>query len=243
MMLLKHETWENALVLSSERVSVIAIEDVSSLWEMCQELQAQIAGNEGRFLLFDDTHKQRSIAKEMFVEMNLTNIVINDKKLINSLQKRCAAEFYGHAHQELFAEITGILYQVCSEIANNAGLGCRTELNPEIDPSAVFKLFETKFVEDQKTLLEKLVDQISLHVEFFNTSIFVYLFPSKFLKPEELAKLYSHCALCGCALVFIEDTVTAYESSNLEYQAIIIDKDGCELTKNIDKGLAEIKIP
>ena len=239
----KHKSWENFLELRKDIINVVAIENVSELWRTCQELQNQSDGGEGGFHLFDDFFKEYNIIKEMLIELNMTNIVINNKRLINALLKKCTAEIVGYKYQEIFLELTNQFHELCKNISEDIGLGCRTELNPEIDPQVIFKLFDIKFSEDQTGLLERLIDKINLSIDFLNISIFIYLFPSKFLNLDEIRQLHEHCSANACSLIFIEDCTSPLKLSNLPYQAIVIDEDGFELIENINEEFDTLQIP
>jgi len=240
---LKRNEWENVLKLCPEVVSIIAVENAGLLWSYCNDLRAQSEGGVGEFQLFDNTFKESYIARDLVVEMDITNIVLNNKRLVNAFVKKCSMELVRHKFQQRFSDVTALIYQLCKDIADEVGFGYGTVLNPEIDLQGMLKLVDVKFTENHTTLLEKLVEYINICTEFLDVRIFVFLFPSKFLTIEDVSKLQSHCAMQEVSLVFIEDSIKVYESSSLNSQAIIIDQDGYELTKNFDPEFDEIRLP
>ena len=231
MFIFKHASWENSFRLDDQKISVLAVEHPATLWKYCTELLAQADGEIGEFCILKNFAEQPFV-KLCNVETHVSGLSLNTKKLQTALVKKCVEFSVSPEFEQNLRKISLSLYQFCKSVCQDVGYSI--ELNEDIDTAGLFKLFSLSLKETFGTLLEKLIEYVNVNTEFLKTKIFIFLFLTKFLSEEDLAKFLEHCRYQGISLILIEESFPKFlESSIISYQALIIDWDGCEIPKKL----------
>ncbi|MCL2062403.1 MAG: type II-A CRISPR-associated protein Csn2 [Firmicutes bacterium] len=231
MLLFKHASWEKHFQLDGQKISVLAVENPSTLWKYCTELIGQSNGEAGDFSILKN-YSEQVFDKLCSVETNIPGLTLNSKKLQTALIKKCSELSVTPEFEEQLRKVSLSLYEFCKTVCQDVGYSI--ELHESIDTAGLFKLFSLSLKETFGSLLEKLIEYVQVNAEFLKTKIFIFLFLSKFLSREEIKKFFEHCRFQGISLILIEESFPQlFNTQEIPNQGLIIDYDGFEITKNL----------
>lgn len=230
MLTFKHNSLEECIVLSPDKLSFLVVENKHKLWECLNELSMSAEGEPTDFILFNEKFESVAISKSCVFETNLATLTINSKKLTTALYKKCGVLAVEPENEYQFRKKINELYNLCKEISLDVGYD--VVLREDFEPANVFKLFALEIKEEYRSILEKLIAYVNVNIELLKTKVFIFLFLTKFLNSAELKVFLKHCEMQGVAILLIEDCVSNDEYlENIDYQMLVIDEDLCEIWK------------
>lgn len=223
-MKLVHPNIKKQLIFNENRFINIIIENQDYLIELIQELIIQCSGGEGRFVLSEDLNII-DISKNMFIITDLFNIDINQKKIINKLYNILKEQAYSSDYYVETNSLLSNLYAYSEKIISD--INYPIKYNNDIDISSLFKILEIKIDTEYTTLLERVLDYVSVLHEICKINIFIFTNLKSFLKEEDIIKLYKELSYKKIYCILIEnvqrDKIEEFEN------VLIIDKDLCEI--------------
>lgn len=223
-MKLVHPCLTRPLVFKENKIVTFVVENQSLLGELIFELIEQIQGEEGRFVLSSgcdilDIHKNIDMVMDIF------SLELNQRKLLNKLyhelkEKALQSDYYIDT-VNLMGDITTYLDKLFESISYP--LSHSSEMNI-LD---VFKLAGVKLEITHESLLEKIIDYITVIQEFFGIDFFVFVNLKSYLLEEELEKLHEFLCYEKFQLLLLE---SVDREKRWDWEEVrIIDKDLCEI--------------
>lgn len=220
-MKLAHYDFENVFEISPNNINVLVVESEEIFFQYCSELFSQMAGEPGNFCLYEKEEFLRLDKVGTFV-WDYFSLQINDKKLISKLYtslQQVAETHYLREYQQictLFAEFFAKL---------NAESECPISYDTESGLTALFKAFDVK-IEQENTLLEKLLLYVRLQTTFLKTKCFFFVNLKTVLPEQALMSFYHEMQLNDICIFLLENT----QKPKLPSETItVIDRDLCEI--------------
>ena len=186
----------------------------------------QLQGNEGDFIL-SDADKILPIAKSMDLILDLFEIDVNQKKLLNRLYAEMKevsfSEKYYMETQEMLSNLKKYFYDMEQEVSYNI------HVDDEIDIVQVMKSVGISIETDSISLLENICEYVKISTRLLNIKVFILCNAQSFLTGDELKELVTMASYEECYLLLLENHE---DSSQVISKRYIIDKDGCEIFDN-----------
>lgn len=222
-MKLVHPNWEHSFNFDIHRTHCLIIENPITLREYITELQTQIAGEEGLFVL-SNKNKDLKIPDNMSLLPDLLFFDISDRKLTTRIQSLLKTFSVSSDMYIKTAELISALIRYADSVVDNFDYPISYK---EPDSAALIKFlgFDAKYEYD--TQIEKLIEYFDLYHDICGVSIFVLLNPSSFFSNDEIKIMLEHCIHLDHMIISIENRETY--SSKLYERKIIIDEDNCEI--------------
>ncbi len=209
-------------VFNLDDINVLVVEDPKTFTKYCKEVISSIEEDGGDFCLFEN-EKLLKMGKRCVIFSDLLCFEMESKKITNKLLvdlKNLAETEYATQWYKLKAEI----YQFLSNL-NSSSL-YPLEYDEENDISALLKVFNVRLLEEENSLLEKLVSYIKVSTRYLGITEYFFVNLKCFLSAEEVLLLYKEAALESAGVFLLENTLR----DKLEGEKIlIIDKDLCEI--------------
>lgn len=218
---LSHYDFENVFLISHDIINVLVIEPQDKFFEYCDELNKQINGDSGNFVL-SDGDSILNLSKTAFFVYDYFNFNINDKKILNKLYQSLSLlsdnKFYNEYHR-LCADFVNLFQKM------NTESDCSLEYEGEQVFTDILKTFGVKLSEDGD-FLERLCEFIRVCSVFLNIKLFFFVNLKNVLTEKQLFLFYKEMALNGICVFLLENS----EKPKLKDEKItIIDNDLCEI--------------
>ncbi len=222
-MKLVHSDLENQIIINPKKTCQWVIESPIYFSKYLQELNSQINGKEGNFVL-SDNQKEYDISKYVEIVINPFDIDINSKKILNRLYMELSQLAYQENSYLLTQEILAKLQTYFLELEQESDyiLG----IDENIDISGVWKALGVKFENYAENLLENISQYIKIMAELMKKKLIVFVNLGSYLRKEELEQLIELAMYNEIALLFIENIEKDFPKEVSRY---IIDNDRCEI--------------
>ena len=195
--------------------AVLVIENENFLYKLLLELKKQIDSGDGRFV-FSEEFEIVSAGRNVFLITDLLDIELNKKKILSKIYFDLAKRATGEENYEKTARVLSALEDYISDL---------TELEYSLpSPDSLLKMFNVKVEDEERSLVERLIDYISLLKETFNIRYFVIFGLHSFLSKEDLIAFYNFTFLKKYAILSVEHV--APDLLECE-KAFIVDSDLC----------------
>ncbi len=223
-MKLAHPFLASPIVFEENKINVLVVENQRALSEIINELLEQANGADGRFILSSEL-KQLDFVKEAEIIIDLFTLDFNHRKIINKLYSQLKTTAIGN---EYYLDSTCLL----GEIAHYLEKILQTTqyplvYSPEIDITSVFKIAEVKLETVYDTLVEKVLDYVTVMQEFCSISCFIFVNLKCYMSDEELEQLYQFASYNKLNILLLENTMR--EKRYEQEKIYIIDTDLCEI--------------
>lgn len=161
--------------------------------------------------------------------INPLSITVNERKLLNKLGEILKREILS---SELLIEGN----QIISDLENYVlhviqSMDWDLVYSDKIDIQNLLKIAEIRFDDTQETLVEKILDYMSVSSELLDIKCFVFVHLLSYLTEYEIEKFYEYVQYRKLCVLLLEsrvpDTVKKFS------ETIIIDKDSCEIMLNV----------
>lgn len=213
-MILSHIEFEEPFKIETGVVNVLVIEKPSLMYKYVSELNGQLNGEEGNFILDN--------VKDFYMLTNYFASFINDKKVLNKLYQKLSELVTGDFVQE-YAEIQSKICILFDKL--NAESYVPLTYMAEALPTELFKSYCVKVEEDTK-LLDRLISFVTIAATLLKIKCLFFVNLKSFLDGEELVKLYKAAELEEVALFLFENKCEEVLKGE---KVRIIDKDLCEI--------------
>ena len=223
-MKLINEDINNSIIFEENKTNILVIENKKFYVEYIETLLSQIDGNFGKFSLFSE-NKELKISEKIEVIMNIFDLEINNKKIINKIYAELEKL---SMDSEILIETKNIENELLKYMYHlSEKYDYQLEIEHEIDLKDLFKLFSVKLSSDFSNKLEEIVEYIELVSKILKKEIFILINFYTFLTKEEIVELYKECFYKKIKLLFIENKKP--DIINSEEKLFIIDNDLCEI--------------
>lgn len=223
--MLVHNQMEYKIVFDSNQVNTIIIESPSFMASFVRQLNDQIQGQDGDFVLSKHLLEELDISKNVELIINpIIDSSYNKKfatKLLNSLKMISTSE---DLYQKT-VEIQTTLLQYASLIAHESD--DTLLFNDKIDLSSLLKLFSFSLDFEDSSIIENIISYMKALNTYTEVSIFAFVNIKSFLTHEELIYLNETALGMKSHLLLIENHQQK-PFINKE-KCCIIDVDLCEI--------------
>ena len=210
------------IVFEEEKINVLVIENPIELRNSVTELQLQIDGEDGQFVLSDCNQILPFATKAVFITDPL-NLQVNSRKVSGKIDQ--LAYFVSNDH---FDEVQDILFRLnalAAEICT--GIEYEVTYSPLESGESLMKIMDFHIDEEGLSLPEKILEYMKVSRALLNKEVFLFLNLKAFLSKEELTLLYRSMQYEKLHVLLIEDVqrrgIPEYEKTT------IVDEDLCIL--------------
>lgn len=223
-MKLVHPLLDKQIIFVENNINVFVIENRKFMAEFIQEINNQINGFEGRFVL-SDSGKELKIDKNIELIIDYFNIDFNNKKIITKLYKimqeiAMDEEFYLET-----IEIKNRILKYLYDIEGKIEFDIFNE--EEFDIISIFKATNVKFEIAELGFTEKFVEYIKMLSNLGEIKIFVLVNLKSFVSDEDLKEIYKYINYNKLNVLLIE-SIEANKFFDVE-RIHVIDNDLCEI--------------
>lgn len=208
------------LELEENKVLVITIENTMMYIKFISDLSAQSKGEPGLVCLSKDD-KAISISRSAEVIFNPFSIDINNKKVITKLYQELRNISDG-TFQEQQYKINADIIEYLDILTNHCTYYLNYDL--QIEPEALFKLYNVKLVDHTDSFLEQLIHYLRVMNQLGGIHNFFFINLKDYLEENELEVLYEFARYEKIDLILLETRKTTHQKYEKHW---ILDKDRC----------------
>ncbi len=215
--------WERQILLDSQRITEWIVESPVLFSQIVQQLQQQINGGSGKFVL-SDSEKELNISKCAEMIVNPFAIDFNDKKI----QKKLYAELLEISkREELYLTTQGIFNSLNNYFLQLESIsGYELETDMEVDMLALFKAMGIQVQSYAADFYETLVQYIKVMADLMQKKLIIFVNIRSYLNDFQIEQVSEIAVYNEIAILFVENIQRDFSKQRRCY---IIDKDGCEI--------------
>lgn len=221
-MKLVYPTLQTPIVLSTDYISSVVIEEPGYFYEIVRDIKGQWEGMEGKAVL-SRNNEPVDISKNLELVIDCINFEINQKtlltKVLSVLERTGRSEDYIEKSQQLLAEIERYVYDISFDF--DIELQC-----DKISIAQILKAAGIRIVSEYDKLTEVLYSYMQLVREFDVDKVFAFVNLRSFVKTEELQDFADTVLAHGYRVLLLDNQV--YPSLSMEHR-LIVDADLCEI--------------
>lgn len=225
-MKLVHPDWNHQIILDDGASSMISFENPEIFRKYFLELQSQIQGEDGKFVLSQDS-EELSFSSNILLIPSVLSIDMGDKRVQNRLQSTLKAAVIS---DDLFIrtqEILSLIERYAEEVSEQFPYSIRYN---EPDSTALLKLIGFEAEYEYANELDKILEYMNLMHSFCNISAFVLVGMSMYFTSAEIQMLVDDCRSLKHSILFLEGILPEGFLGEISVsQKLIIDSDGCEI--------------
>lgn len=221
-MRLVYPEYEICIELGENIINVICIEHPKIFRKFIYYLWEQYKGTEGPILL-SSNNTVLNIEKNVEIIANPFEININQKKIINNL--------YNELRTITMTQFADIVQQInildvsyFDQLINE--LPYHLSYNVELKIIDLFKMYDLRLEYSSDSLLEKLIDYITLSSQICKSQLFIFINLKSYFNDEEIKYIYEVSIYNKLYFLLIENV---YKEPLQNEQILIIDKDMCKI--------------
>ena len=207
--------------LKEDKIQTIIIESQHMFYSIISDIQAQLEGNSGDFVL-SENYIPLDMQKSAELISQFIPFTVNQKELINKLynliKRKAVNENMYLETREIILKISDYLYKLTEDEEYELTISV-----PE-DISGILKAFNFRFDDAELTLSEKLLEYMISSNELKAKKLFITVNLRSFLTNSQTEKLFESVLLKKLKLLCIE---SAEHERIKNERVIIIDKDMC----------------
>lgn len=222
-MIITHPDLNYKIEINSQYVSEWIIEAPELFSLYLSELESQIDGAEGKFVL-SENEKILNVSKCATIIFNPIGLSTNDKRVISKIYGELQEIAVGENCYIKTKEIVSLLQQYLLELEYNFDLNL--SINEDIDLQGLFKLFGIKVAEENSSLFEQLLQYIKIQNLILGKSLIILVNARSYFTEKQLSELFLYTIYNEIRLLLIESFQRDFTNSTKKY---IIDKDQCEI--------------
>lgn len=201
--LLAHMHIETPIVLSSDYIFDLIIENPKEFYSMVNDLILGFSGEESRFV-FSEAGKVFSPNAKGELIHNIFDFAIENKKALTSLYKFIEERYNERgssvSQSNLMVSLSNLFSELFSEIS----------VPIDYDEPTVTSLLKACAVRPRNefdSLSEKLICLINLAISLKNIKFFVFVDVKSILDDEAVTSLFEHCRREKVAIMFVESVL------------------------------------
>lgn len=221
-MRLNHYEFESPIEFDENTINVVVVENQSFLTKIIYQLIEQIDGKEGDFNLYCE--KEMKIKDSVFFILDPFRINMNERAILARLYEDLQKDAMGEDIYQKTNDIQNAISEYIHILANRQ----QHQLTNNEMPSVVdiIKIMNVRFDESTDSLLDVIVDYISLLFNYCKIKLVIFLNLKSYLTNSELELLYKHVHYHKHFILLIEST----ERTSLPCESVkMIDLDLCEV--------------
>ncbi len=212
---------EQQLVFQENKVNVLVIEQKELFRRMIQELDKQISGEEGRFVL-SDNNKTMKIDKEICLILNPFALNINSRKALTGLYNELGKLGLNEENYLKTCSLKGQIAEYIYDLLNQVDYALKFQ--DDFNLQSMFKALEVEFEAGEGNFLEGLVYFLDVCSKFQKVKILTFVNLKTYLMSEELHEFYQEAFYRKIQLLLLENNIV----DELAEEAVsIVDADLC----------------
>ena len=227
-MKLVHPDFLCQIELPEDRIPVLILENPSRFCQFVADLQRQIAGEEGDWVL-SDSGKPLKIDKFCELILDPFSLDINQRKMITAL--------YAQIEKEVLQTEMLLEWNQISTSLELAAVKLMSVLDDyeliyrdEINIRDFLKFMDVHFDVRAEELPERLIDYMRMSVDVLGTRLFILCNIKSFIDEQNMQYIYEQALYNKFHLLLVENHES--EQINELERRIVIDKDDCLITRN-----------
>lgn len=204
---------------------IISIEGPDIYTEFIQELNSQLDGEAGNFVLSEKNDTLKMDKKVEFI-FNPFGVDFNEKRIISKAYNvlKDSAEGLDELREKINSSIVNILDEVILRSPYDNFV-----YNLDLDWNTLFKLYDVRVQFEEGKLVDKLIQYIKMLAELLGIRVIFLLNISTFLTKYELQELCKSAQYEKVNLVLLEQR--ELELTDVKNRSHIIDCDRCLIIK------------
>lgn len=204
---------------------IISIEGPDIYTEFIQELNSQLDGEAGNFVLSEKNETLKMDKKVEFI-FNPFGVDFNEKRIISKAYNvlKDSAEGLDELREKINSSIVNILDEVILRSPYDNFV-----YNLDLDWNTLFKLYDVRVQFEEGKLVDKLIQYIKMLAELLGIRVIFLLNISTFLTKYELQELCKSAQYEKVNLVLLEQR--ELELTDVKSRSHIIDCDRCLIIK------------
>ena len=210
---------------AENRTEIISIEGPDIYTEFIQELNSQLDGEAGNFVLSEKNDTLKMDKKVEFI-FNPFGVDFNEKRIISKAYNvlKDSAEGLDELREKINSSIVNILDEVILRSPYDNFV-----YNLDLDWNTLFKLYDVRVQFEEGKLVDKLIQYIKMLAELLGIRVIFLLNISTFLTKYELQELCKSAQYEKVNLVLLEQR--ELELTDVKSRSHIIDCDRCLIIK------------
>lgn len=212
---------EQQLVFPENKVNVLVIERKELFRKMIQELDKQINGEDGGFVL-SDNNKTMKIDKEVCLILNPFALDINSRKALTGLYNELGKLGMNEENYLNTCRVKGQIAEYIYGLLNQVDYALKFQ--DDFNLQSLFKALEVEFEAGEENFLEGLVYFMDVCSKFQKVKILAFVNLKTYLTNDELKKIYKEAFYRKIQLLLLENSV---EQELAEEAVCIVDDDLC----------------
>ena len=212
---------EQQLVFQENKVNVLVIEQKELFRRMIQELDKQISGEEGGFVL-SDNNKTMKIDKEICLILNPFALDINSRKALTGLYNELGKLGLNEENYLKTCSLKGQIAEYIYCLLNQVDYALRFQ--DDFNLQSLFKALEVEFEAGEENFLEGLVYFMDVCSKFQKVKILAFVNLKTYLTNDELQNFYKEAFFRKMNLLLLENSVG---QELAEEVVCIVDGDLC----------------
>lgn len=223
-MKLVHKNIEKHLEFEENKVNVLVVENSRMLFRLINELQIQIEGEDGAFVL-SENGELLNISKEIELITDVFSLNLNERTSLNRLLNSLAGYAQSAEMINKSRELQIVLNEYMSELTQNEDLP--VSFADEVNMQNLLKALGVEFESDYDNLCEKLLVYMRIMNRYFQKKVFVLVNLKTFVGEDELKDFYQNAFYEKLNLLLFENTER--KSMDNAEEVTVIDEDMCEV--------------
>ncbi len=205
---------EQQLVFQENKVNVLVIEQKELFRRMIQELDKQISGEEGGFVL-SDNNKTMKIDKEICLILNPFALNINSRKALTGLYNELGKLGLNEENYLKTCSLKGQIAEYIYDLLNQVDYALKFQ--DDFNLQSMFKALEVEFEAGEGNFLD-------VCSKFQKVKILTFVNLKTYLMSEELHEFYKEAFYRKIQLLLLENNIV----DELAEEAVsIVDADLC----------------
>lgn len=212
---------EQQLVFPENKVNVLVIERKELFRKMIQELDKQINGEDGGFVL-SDNNKTMKIDKEICLILNPFALDINSRKALTGLYNELGKLGLNEENYLKTCSLKGQIAEYIYDLLNQVDYALKFQ--DDFNLQSMFKALEVEFEAGEGNFLEGLVYFLDVCSKFQKVKFLAFVNLKTYLTNDDLQKFYKEAFYRKMHLLLLENSI---EQELAEEVVCIVDDDLC----------------
>lgn len=218
-MILTHYLLSNPIRFDDCLVQRLVVENPGFMGRLLSELNSQIEGYDGNFIL-SDARKEYALSQSVHVVIDPFSLKLSSKDVISALNKKMLQKMEG---ESAFLKIRGAMSALSTLVTDVA-----SDLEPSLDvgelnSQSLLKAMSID-ISDADTLAERICESVRLKSQYSGCKLSVLVNMGLYLSKEEYDGCVSQLMYMNTPVLLIESSFT---QDGLE--STIVDADCCEI--------------
>lgn len=222
-MKLVHGNWDFAIECQEGKINQLIIESPDLMAELIIELNNQINGSDGNFVL-SENQSELKLSSALDLVMDPFSADVNNRRVLNKLYKEIRELAYDGEQYLKTRETIGGIMTLIEELSDS--INVPVIYDDEVDFEAILKAVNLKIDIELESLIDRIIEYSRAMVEYCNVKLIVFINIKTFISNNNLIKLYEFWNYNKINVLLMEGNSNSL--GELE-NTWIIDKDQCVL--------------